>query len=521
MGRTHPRLPQPRLTSFSNQRSCWTIGETSIVGSQSERPDSTPERIEPRLDVLSGIERQDWTVLAAQVLFAAIFFVAPWAPVSYGALGVLLVLSWLRLDLALLLVPLFCPFFLEPRHFSLGAGRSKEFAPSEVFLVADCVLAAIMLCVPATRGRFSFDGLRRSPFLLPAALLVLAGALSTFAAYNRHDALEWYRWTVLEPLALFILVLALERRPPGWKLLLLSVIGAALLAGALALLHGDAPIAAPPPGSQDQLPRIRGPYGSADNLGLLLDRALPLWLALVLVTRRRWLLPGVVLVPALVFTFSRGAWLATLLGCLLVVALTLRQRRRLLLGAVAVVVVLGAAGSPFLVRALENGHAGTVHRRLDLWDSSLHMIRDYPLLGIGPDNFMHYYAPTRKENLWQRFCPPGLGYIQRDAGAEPCLSHPHDEILDFWLSTGVLGLASYLWLQVVFWRTSAALWQSGRRTLPWVLTVGAMGAMLAALVHGLVDEGYFLPDLSFLFWVLCAFVSWGRTATERHQREPL
>jgi hypothetical protein len=30
--------------------------------------------------------------------------------------------------------------------------------------------------------------------------------------------------------------------------------------------------------------------------------------------------------------------------------------------------------------------------------------------------------------------------------------------------------------------------------------------MLATVLHGLVDNSYFLPDLSIFFWVLCALV---------------
>jgi hypothetical protein len=31
--------------------------------------------------------------------------------------------------------------------------------------------------------------------------------------------------------------------------------------------------------------------------------------------------------------------------------------------------------------------------------------------------------------------------------------------------------------------------------------------MAASLVHGLVDNSYFLPDLAVLFWILCALVA--------------
>jgi O-antigen ligase len=130
------------------------------------------------------------------------------------------------------------------------------------------------------------------------------------------------------------------------------------------------------------------------------------------------------------------------------------------------------------------------------------MIRDHPVLGIGPDNFQHYYAPTRKQDRWQNQCPPGLGYVGTNAEGEPCQSHPHNEFLDFWLSTGVIGLAAFIWLEVVFWRIVASR-LAGRNPL----ILGAAAAMAASLVHGLVDNSYFLPDLAVLFWILCALVA--------------
>jgi O-antigen ligase len=138
------------------------------------------------------------------------------------------------------------------------------------------------------------------------------------------------------------------------------------------------------------------------------------------------------------------------------------------------------------------------------------MIRDHPVVGIGPDNFLHYYAPRHQLYLQ---CNRGLGYMDSRASVEPCISHPHDEVLDLWLSSGILGLSAFVWLQFVFWK-NAWLSYAGKKGIMRVLLAGTMAAMLAGLVHGLVDNSYFLEDLSLLFWMFCAFVSYTATATE-------
>jgi len=40
-----------------------------------------------------------------------------------------------------------------------------------------------------------------------------------------------------------------------------------------------------------------------------------------------------------------------------------------------------------------------------------------------------------------------------------------------------------------------------------VLGLAAAGAMFAGILHGLVDNGYFLPDLALIFWFLTAIIA--------------
>jgi O-antigen ligase len=136
---------------------------------------------------------------------------------------------------------------------------------------------------------------------------------------------------------------------------------------------------------------------------------------------------------------------------------------------------------------------------VDLWLSSLAMLRDHPLLGVGLDNFSYLYQQI---------------YIREGGMAEPNLSHPHNWLLNFWLELGLLGLISFLLFQGRFWRL--ALRQRG-----WLIA-GAAGAMADTLVHGLIDQSYFLVDLAFLFWLTLLLVSSELASQPRaavHERE--
>jgi O-antigen ligase len=172
-------------------------------------------------------------------------------------------------------------------------------------------------------------------------------------------------------------------------------------------------------------------------------------------------------------------------------------------------------------RAFQSGHSNSTQTRLDVWHSSLQMIRDRPLLGIGPDNFQRLYAPTRAQDKYNNVCPPGQGYMQPGAGSEPCLSHPHDELLDFWLSAGILGLISYLWLLYVFWREGVQVWRGSSYGWERTIALAVMAGMLAGMMHGLIDNSYFLVDLSIFFWLFCAVISWLRSESEAPDAVPL
>src|SRR5207249_1227032 len=124
---------------------------------------------------------------------------------------------------------------------------------------------------------------------------------------------------------------------------------------------------------------------------------------------------------------------------------------------VALVTVSGLAISGVLPERL-NPLRQTGGFRVDLWQSSLEMIRDHPLLGIGLDNFSYVYQQL---------------YLREGAAAEPNLSHPHNWIFDFWLSLGFLGLVAFVWLLLRFWRSS--------RGTSWLLA-GAAGAIADMLV---------------------------------------
>jgi O-antigen ligase len=247
--------------------------------------------------------------------------------------------------------------------------------------------------------------------------------------------------------------------------------------------------------------RLRSVYGSPNNVGLFLGRVFPIGLAFVMLgqgKRRLWY--GLALVPilaAIVLSQSRGAIFLGVPASILAIGLLAGGRwiwaalGALLVGAIAAIPLFNSPR----VQALLGGE-GTQVFRIALWRSALNMIREHPVLGVGPDNFLYAYRGR---------------HMLPEAWQEPGLSHPHNVVLDFAARLGLLGLGAFIWIQVAFWRTAYCVLRDARRPSSLniehsSLTIGLMASMVDFLVHGLVDAAYFVVDLAFVFMLTLAVI---------------
>jgi len=213
-------------------------------------------------------------------------------------------------------------------------------------------------------------------------------------------------------------------------------------------------------------------------------------------SRRRQILclaGGSVVIIGLILTWSRGAWLAAILGLGVLVATTPARRLGPRLLALAAVT---AAASPFLVaqwtynteRFGESLGVDNPLSRLAIWRVVPRIVSDYPVLGTGLSTFGHAYA---------RHVPPPPGL-----GPPP---HAHNIFLNFAAETGVLGLTAFLAFLAV---ATGNLWRWHTRSGPGspARTMSAIViAMFATLMgHQLVDGTVLGSSVGFGFYALIA-----------------
>lgn len=467
----------------------------------------------PSVSVRSRIIATDEASRAAILALAAlVVFFGPVPLAIVGAVVFVVLASRDRLGpLSLIIVTL--PF--SPLVRQIG---SYAFSPVEILTVLTAVGALLdisgrALAGPRTKTAVgatgskpvraslrqwlgSATGIERGDPITTAlvSLVVLFAAVSLTASVAKHESLQSFRVIVVEPAVFFFLAMRVDRRHRAPLVLGLALV----LAGVLIALVGlwqyanDERIIT----AEAELRRIRGFYGSPNNLGLFLGRAIPISFALSLWWRRGripLLSATGLMIVALILTFSIGAWIAVAMSLALVAVL--RGRRAALyaglVGVGAILVVAGAAVSVPRIGSHFDLQSGTSSIRLDVWTSGARMVLDHPIRGIGLDNFLYYYQH---------------GYRLPSAWQDPNLSHPHNVLLDFWLSLGIVGPVLLGVLIVRFVVLVRQSWTVGN-PIDRALLAGASGGLADILLHGLVDNSFFLPDLAMLFWLMFGIVA--------------
>lgn len=275
-------------------------------------------------------------------------------------------------------------------------------------------------------------------------------------------------------------------------------------------------------------PRANGPFVDADHFANFLGMILPLaavaaWFPLKIVEppdkranlRVAALLGSLLIGFGLMFSMSRGGWIAAIAGVGVALALAggardesgtwkLRRRyrsERLLVVAVALVLVIASmvwvagSGGRDAVASRLSGDQNSLYYRPTVWRNTLRMIRDFPLFGVGlggwPDLFPHYRRP------------PWSPFFFRQA---------ENDYLQWAAELGVFGVALMAWLMV---RLAVGLSRDWRE-MPGryrTLLAGLLGGVATALVHEGVDFSLRTPANAWLFVILIALSL--RIAAER------
>jgi len=245
-----------------------------------------------------------------------------------------------------------------------------------------------------------------------------------------------------------------------------------------------------------------------------------------------------IIYSALLISFSIGALLGLAAGILLMLFLLITESvrfERFLLSrktvkhlgkSIAVLVVLlGVITAFFFVpnkfhspSILSQARSSSVWRhglanRLIVYKSAYEMAKDKPLLGVGFGNFKLEFPKYRGDWLGQhhQYVKPELLDKERDKNVL-------NEFLQFFAETGVIGLAWFIFILALIFKTGVFLYYNTGDQKRQLFILGLIGGISAFLVHSLLSFPMHVVPNAFLFWV---FVGLLFTQTTQQSRIPL
>lgn len=209
----------------------------------------------------------------------------------------------------------------------------------------------------------------------------------------------------------------------------------------------------------------------------------------------------------LIFTYSRGGWIGLVVAILTVMVLLFYWWNMqmppfwrtwslpIILGSVIGVLVIAIIFvEPVRLRVYsifaDRSDSSNNFRR-NVWDAVFEMIRDRPIIGIGPG----HNAFNKVYPLYQR-----PRYTALSA---------YSIFLEVAVETGFVGLACFLWLIIVTFNTAFLQLRRLRESMNvegfWL--IGAFATLLGMLAHGTVDTIWFRPEVNTLWWLMVALIA--------------
>lgn len=204
--------------------------------------------------------------------------------------------------------------------------------------------------------------------------------------------------------------------------------------------------------------------------------------------RLSMLVLAVVFAGCLVLTYSRGAWVS--LGVVIGAYGLLYDKRILWLLVIGPAVMLCFSEVSTRVFSIFHPTDTSSTLRLALWESTLAMIMNNPLSGIGWGAYWLVY--------------PQYDFFIQDEGT--VIFHAHNMYLHLAAETGLPGLFAFV--AFMYCHAQAALKLLQFSSPPWVqgLLIGLVAAILGLAVSGLTDHILFSIQMSMIAWLLFALI---------------
>lgn len=345
-------------------------------------------------------------------------------------------------------------------------------------------------------------GFRKIPpkIFLPVGFLIIALTASVVIAPDKRVALGEFKGFFIDPILVFWLIYQFVKSKDISKLFIVLILSGTLVA--IYTIFQKILGQTTPDG------RVIGLFGYSPNYVALFLAPIAVMLTtysfrLTAEKKNYWLLAvgGLLLalnLLAIYFSGSRGGILAIFGGLAIFALIHFWSwiRQRISSQIILVILILMAIYTSwtflkpdFTVSQESGGRVATSNNlRWQIWQTSLELGGKHPILGVGLGNFQDSFDELTRDrgNFPEYITPMALT--------------PHNIFLMFWLSTGLLGLASFIWILFGFYQQAVKHYRSNPTA---VVLVAVMSTMI---IYGLVEASIWKNDLSIIFWVMWGLV---------------
>ncbi len=417
-------------------------------------------------------------------------------PVLFGVLlGVLSVLIPPAFYILALLALIYIVIVFKKPEFSVIVTVSTlPFLPTMV-ICTEIIITFISFILKVVRGKrsFKFD-LLDAFVLIFAIILLLGGVFSVTPSESIPPACVFLCFMM----AYFLIVNLIKTKEQISKLLILS-----LAAFALCSLYGIYQnfFAAPDTTWTDEdmfseiETRVVSTFENPNVFGEYLIMLIPLAFTVLLFAKGFYKCVfsfGMLAISglALIYTWSRGAWIGCILAFLIFFIIVNRNAIGIyLLSLIAVPISIPILPDSIVERfsSIGNMTDSSTSYRVFIWEASLNMIRDFFFTGIG-------VGTTAFQTVYSEYALSGI----------ETAPHAHNLYLQLMIELGVFGFAVFVFTMFLFFaKVFTFLRDCESREAR--LTVGAISCgLLAILAQGLTDYVWYNYRVFGFFWMLLA-----------------
>ena len=222
----------------------------------------------------------------------------------------------------------------------------------------------------------------------------------------------------------------------------------------------------------------------------------------------------VVLLVALILSFSRAAWISLALGLIVYIIIRLRIKFRYILLTFGLVIGIFFTFKWEILDALEKNkqdssadmieHVQSIANissdasnleRINRWQSAIRMYKERPVFGWGPGTYQFLYAPfqrTKEKTI-----------ISTNFGD---MGNAHSEYIGPMAESGLLGMLSIVALVIAVIITGLRVYKKGKTKEIRLVAISVVIALMTYFIHGLLNNFLDTDKASVPIWGLVAIV---------------